>query len=158
MDRDNEARAALSQALRLLPDYLDVRNTTANAELRTLARDIEAELLTRPPRILSSEGARILASDLQVDWVVHGHVQNDGTLVFQVYKADGERVHTESRPPPFEARRVGDPWYDLLAARVCAAAFGRPLPPLPEPEVVPLDPKVPLERPADPPITPLANV
>lgn len=149
VDRDAEARDALAQALRLLPDYLDVRATQVQAELRDLARDIEVELLARPPRVLSAEGARSLAADLQVDHVVHGVVAADGQLTLHLYRPNGDRVHAETRPGPFLARRLGDPWYTSVADRLRAAGLGEPLPPAPD---VPMPPPDPVLPPSPPPV------
>jgi len=121
-DRDG-ARAALTQALRLLPDYLDTQTEAADPDLRALALEVEATLSRRPPRRLSAAGAQALARDIQVDRVVHGVVLSDGTLSLTVYDS-GEAVHEVKRPGPFRARRLQDPWYDQIALPLADAALG----------------------------------
>lgn len=144
---DTAARAALTDALRLLPDYLDTQSEAADPALRALALQVESDLALRPPRRLSSDGAVVLAKDLQADRVVHGFVVEDGTLSLSVF--DGATVaHTETRPGPFQARRLGDPWYAALASPLIDGALGVPPPPPPDPDpVTPLPPPQPVPNP-----------
>lgn len=133
--REEEARSALTRALRLLPDYLDTQTEAADPTLRALARQVETDLLERPPQRLSAAGAAALGADLQTDRIVHGYVR-DGKLVLSVFDGSS-RLWTGAWP--FEARRVGDPWYDDVAAEIIAASLGEPSPadappPAPPPE------------------------
>lgn len=130
--RDDDARDALTRALRLLPDYLDTQTEAADPALRTLAKQVEADLSGRPPRRLSPRGARTLAQDLQVDGILHGVVLADGTLRLTVFR-DGEAVHVQTVPGPFDAPRLGDPFYAELATPLRLACLGRPLPEAPGP-------------------------
>lgn len=117
------ARRALTQSLRLLPDYLDTQTEALDPALRSLALEVERELAARPPRRISADGAQALAQDLQVDRVLHGVVLADGQLSLVLF--DGrEAVHTEVRPGPFRARRLEDPWYRDLALPLADAALG----------------------------------
>lgn len=124
--QEDAARDALTRALRLLPDYLDTQTEASDPRLRVLAQQIEASLATRPPRRLSLRGASALAVDLQVDRIVHGVVMADGQLELRLFR-DGEVTHTEVRPGPFYARRLGDSWYAELGKPLVDAAIGVPV-------------------------------
>jgi tetratricopeptide (TPR) repeat protein len=131
--RDDEAASVLELALRLVPDYLDVHPDQVDPPLRTLARRVEETLVTRPPRRLSTDGARALAADLQAERVVHGFVLADGALTLILYGTDGQAIGTVGVPGPFQAPRLGDPRYAELAAPLVDAALGREAPAPPPP-------------------------
>lgn len=145
---DAGARTALTDALRLLPDYLDTQSEAADPALRSLALQVEADLVRKPPRRLSTTGALALTQDLQVDRIIHGFVVDGGRLSLSVF--DGESVvHSITRPGPLVARRIGDPWYTTAAAPLTHAALGldpQPDPPPPVPVVEPT-PVIPVPPP-----------
>lgn len=150
-DREG-ARDALSQALRLLPDYLDTQTEAAEADLRALALEVEKELSSKPPRRLSATGAAALAQDIQVDRVVHGVVMADGSVSFTLFRAETP-VHSEQRGGPFRARRLEDAWYPGLALPLADAALGlEPRKTEPEPGSLAPPPQTP------PPVVPAPPV
>lgn len=123
--REEQAASVLALALRLVPDYLDVQPEEVGPALRALARRVEDDLATQPPRRLSAGGARSLQADLQVDQVVHGFVLSDGSLTLLLYDAEGSSSASSRLEGPFAAPRLGDPRYDELAIPLVDAALGR---------------------------------
>lgn len=123
--RQEQAASVLALALRLVPDYLDVQPEDVGPSLRALARRVEVDLATKPPRRLSTGGARSLQDDLQVDQVVHGFVLSDGSLTLLLYDAKGSPRASSQLEGPFAAPRLGDERYDQLAIPLLDAALGR---------------------------------
>ncbi|MFK7929473.1 MAG: hypothetical protein AB8H79_14855 [Myxococcota bacterium] len=145
---EDGAKAALTDAIRLLPDYLDTQNEAADPVLRGLALGVEADLLKKPPRRLSAAGAAALASDLQVDRVIHGFVVADGNLSISIFHKDQVQETLRAAPSALTLR-LGDPLYGALGAPLVDAALG-----VAPPVVTPIPPVAPIAVPPSVPPVP----
>lgn len=121
------AVAALARTLALVPDHLETGADAYDPNVQALYEDAAAWLAAQPPHHLSPAAASRLSERLDTLYLVEGQVAEDGELQLTVF--DGAAaVHRATRPGPVQAGRIGDPYYDDLAAELVAASLRQPLP------------------------------
>jgi hypothetical protein len=125
--RTTDARAHISAAAALVPDYARERGTRMSSEAAAMLASAEEALAKGPKRARTAGEIGRIAESLSVDYVVTGWVSVDGTVSARLYAGDAlvaeARTTLEERPPsPI------DPAYAALVARLGEGGAARPEP------------------------------